>query len=169
MAALVRFVLLAIVLLSINLSHAQDQPIYPKLAGYFSVVHVLFTASKDETITNFSPAYTVGFPTGLNIVKSDAIAFSMEITPFVKMENTSSKMSNLLFHPGIIFRRKNGFSISQRLAFESSGRFGTTTVFSKVIKRYKTSNAFISFPLPIRVGNDKPLTFGLGVQFGLSF
>jgi len=169
MIALVRFVLFSIALLFINLSQAQDQPVYPKVAGYFSVVHVLVTASKDETTTNFSPAYTVGFPTGVNILKSDHIAFSFEITPFVKVENNSSKMSNLLFHPGIVFRRRNGFAITERLAFESSGRFGVTTVFTKVLKRYKSSNSFIAFPLPIRAGNDKPVTFGIGVQVGLSF
>jgi hypothetical protein len=169
MIATVRFILLATALFFTKLIQAQDQPVYPKVAGYFSVVHVLVTASKAETTTNFSPAYTVGFPTGVNVLKSDKIAFSFEITPFVKVENNSSKMSNLLFHPGIVFKRKNGFAITERLAFESSGRFGVTTVFSKVLRRYKSSNSFIAFPLPIRLGNEKPITFGLGVQMGLSF
>ena len=133
------------------------------------MVHVLATVSKDETVTNFSPAYTVGFPSGVNILKSDKIAFSFEITPFIKTENGSSMMSNILLHPGVVFRFKNGFSIIERAAFETNGRFGETTVFTKVVKRYKLSNLFLAMPLPGRLGNDKPISIGVGIQVGLSF
>jgi hypothetical protein len=151
-------------------SHAQEVvPSYPKMAGYFSAVHVIVTASKDETVTNFSPAYTVGFPTGVNILKNDHIGFSFELTPFVKVENNSSKMSNLLFHPGIIFRRKNGFAITERMAFETSGRFGTTTVFTKIIKHHNGFNSFVAAPFPLRFGNDKSMSIGVAIQIGISF
>ncbi len=151
-------------------TNAQEAvPSYPKVTGYFSTVHVIVAASKDETVTNFSPAYTIDFPTGVNILKSDHIGFSFELTPFVKVENNSSKMSNLLFHPGIIFRRKNGFAITERMAFETSGRFGTTTVFTKVIKRYNGFNSFVAIPFPLRFGNEKPMSIGVAIQLGISF
>jgi hypothetical protein len=78
-------------------------------------------------------------------------------------------MSNLLFHPGIIFRRKNGFAITERLAFETSGRYGVTTVFTKVVHRYPSSNLFLACPIPVRFGNGLPTSIGIGIQVGLSF
>ncbi len=134
------------------------------------MVHVLATADIDGGTThNFNPAYTVGFPTGLNILKSDRIGFSFEITPFIRTENGTSRMSNILFHPGVMFRFPKRFTINQRLAFETNGRFGTTTVFSKVVKVYKNSTLFVATPIPLRAGNNQPISIGLGLQVGIGF
>ena len=144
-------------------------PPYPRVAGYFSVIHPLLTVDANGIAGNFGPVYTVGFPTGLNILKSDHIGFSFEITPFIRAENGNSRVYNLLFHPGVMFRFPRRFTINQRLAFETSGRYGTTTVFSKVVKYGPSSALFVAVPLPLRLGADRATSVGVGLQVGVSF
>jgi hypothetical protein len=168
---------LACLLWAVNdvVSYAQSTPVqpalppYPRVVGYFSVVHLLVTVDKNEVISNFSPAYTVGFPTGLNILKSDRIGFSFEITPFIRAENGNSRVSNVLFHPGVMFRFPRYFTINARLAFETSGRYGFTPVLSQVVKRNKNTSYFVAVPLPVRLGSDRPASVGAGLQIGIGF
>jgi hypothetical protein len=149
---------------------AQPTPTgYPRLAGYFSVVHPLVNVYAAGASFNFSPAYAVGFPTGLNLLKSDRFGFSFEITPFVRVEGGQARMYNLLFHPGAMFRFPRGFTINARLAFETAGRFGVTPVLSQVIRRGKNSSLFLAMPLPVRLGNDRPASVGAGLQVGIAF
>jgi hypothetical protein len=149
---------------------AQTPPnTYPRIAGYFSVIHPLVTMTAAETKANFMSSYTVGFPTGVNILKSDKIGFSFEITPFIRAENGNARVYSVLFHPGVMFRFPHYFTINARLAFETSGRFGATPVFSKVVKRNPGSSLFVAVPLPIRLGNNAQPSVGVGVQVGVSF
>ena len=143
---------------------------YPKPVGYFSVVHPLFTIDKDETVYNFSNgAYTVGFPFGVNVLTSNTTGFSFEVVPFIRSASGTSKTSNVLFHPGFMFRKKHGFTILTRAAFETAGRYGATLVFNKVIAKTKTNNIFIATPIPIRFGNDKPASISFNFQLGITF
>lgn len=142
---------------------------YPKLAGHFGIIHPVVTFTKKETTSNFDRSYTVGFPTGVNILKSDRIGFSFEIVPFIKAEGGESKMEKFLFHPGIIFRRRNGFSITARAAFETNGRYGFTPVFTKIIKRNKDTSLYLSLVTPARFGNLSPSSVTVGMQVGVSF
>lgn len=164
--------LLLLFLLSRNISFSQEitpaQP-YPKTTGYASVVHPIVTFDKNGNTFNFSNSYTVGFPFGINILKSDKIGFSFEIAPTIKVESRTDKVSNLLFHPGVMFRFKNGFTFLTRMAFETSGRYGLTTVFNKVLLAKKNVKYFVAVPVPFRFGNDKPTSIGLGLQFGVGF
>lgn len=163
--------LVGLLLFSFQTARAQEPPsaVYPKVMGYFSAVHPIVSFDKEGSTSNFSNSYVVGFPAGVNILKSDKIGFSFEITPFIKAENNDSKVYNLLFHPGVIFRLKNGFSITERAAFETLGRYGFTTVFTKVVVKGKNSNLFIAVPLPARFGNEKPASIGFAFQVGVSF
>lgn len=143
---------------------------YPKPIGYFSVVHPLVTIDKDEKVYNFSNgAYTVGFPFGVNVLTSNTTGFSFEVVPFIRSAGGTSKTSNVLFHPGFMFRKKHGFTILTRAAFETAGRYGATLVFNKVIAKTKTNNIFIASPIPIRFGNDKPVSIGINFQLGITF
>jgi len=47
---------------------------------------------------------TITFPFDLNLLKSNKFGFSFEITPFIKAEDSTSKTTNILFHPGAMFR-----------------------------------------------------------------
>ena len=150
---------------NINLSTST----YPKITGYVGILHPIITFTNAQTTTNFNNQYTVGLPTGINIIKSAKIGFSVEFVPFIKTENGVSKMNNFLFHPGVLFTVGKGFTLVGRAAFETSGRFGVTPVINKVVKKNENFKYYISFPMPLRFGNDKPTSFTLNFQFGIAF
>lgn len=164
---------IAVLLITSLQSIAQHSPTdntYPRIAGYMGILHPLQTWASDGTSTgNFGAAYTIGFPTGINILKSDKIGFSFEFVPTIRSENGVSKVNNFLFHPGVMFRFKHGVTLVTRAAFETSGRYGVTPVLNKVVKKNKHSNYFVAIPLPVRFGNDKPTSYTLGFQFGVGF
>lgn len=167
-----RFAILLMGSLLISITACSQQtPLqtYPKIAGYAGIVHPIVTFSSDGTHTNFKDSYIIGMPIGINIWKSAKIGFSSEIVPFVKATNSGSKVNNVLFHPGVLVALGNGFTFAGRAAFETSGRYGLTPVFNKVVKKNKGSSYFVAIPLPARFGNDLPTSFGIGFQFGVSF
>lgn len=153
---------------SVNLL-AQENHSYPKITGFVGILHPIITINNSGAHYNFSENYVVGMPTGINIWKTKNVGFSMELVPFIKAENGTSKMYNLLFHPGILLRLADGFTFAGRIAFETSGRYGVTPVFNKVIKRNKLSSYYIAVPIPARFGNNLPNSIGTGVQFGIAF
>ncbi len=159
-----------LLLLSAVSSIAQQAPAsYPKIAGYVGILHPIVTFSKDGTTTNFKDYYVGGLPTGINIWKSARIGFSAEFVPFVRAENGSSRMSNFLFHPGVLVALGKGWTFAGRAAFETSGRYGLTPVLNKIVKKNKNSGYFVAVPLPLRFGNNHPASFTAGFQFGIVF
>jgi hypothetical protein len=146
-----------------------SQTVYPKITGYFGILHPIVTVSKDETNVNFRDYYAVGFPTGINIWKNEKIGFSFEIVPNIKEDQGTSKVTNILFHPGVLVALGNGYTFAGRAAFESSGRYGVTPVFNKTIIKSNSCSYFVAVPLPLRFGNDHPATFTVGFQFGIAF
>jgi hypothetical protein len=150
-------------------SIAQQPNIYPKVTGYFSVLQPLVTYTNGDFAGNFGNVYVVGFPFGINILKSDQFGISFEVAPAIRTEKNISKVSTVLFHPGAMFRFKHGFTFIGRMAFETSGRFGVTPVFNQVIKKGKDASLFISVPFPVRFGNDQPASVSTGLQLGVSF
>ncbi|WP_026729854.1 hypothetical protein [Flavobacterium denitrificans] len=149
--------------------NAYSQTVYPKITGYFGIMHPIATFSKDETNVNFRDYYAVGFPTGINIWKSDKIGFSVEFVPNIKDDNGTDKVTNLLFHPGVLVALGKGYTFAGRAAFETSGRYGFTPVFNKTIIKNKTCSYYAAVPLPVRFGNDHPVSFTVGFQFGIAF
>ncbi|MGX7668443.1 hypothetical protein [Flavobacterium pedocola] len=159
-------------LASVSIGYAQKDSVavnFPQIKGYFSAVHPIVTIDKQHTKFNFTEDYVVGFPTGINIIKNEYFGYSFEVVPFIKAENGKDKVSNVLFHPGLLFRYKHGFTFITRLAFETAGRYGFTVVFNKVVVKSKNVNYFIATPIPIRFGNEKPVSIGAGLQFGATF
>lgn len=150
-------------------TYSQAAESFPKITGYASIMHPVIVVNKDHTTANFDGYYQVLFPFGINIWKSKTIGFSIELAPGIKAENGSSKMNNLLIHPGILINLGKGFGFAGRLAFETSGRYGVTPVLSKVIKKNKGSAFYIATPMPVRFGNDQPGSFTAGFQIGISF
>ena len=147
-----------------------EKPKYPKVVGYLSFILPLETLSAGKFTPNFSGHTTsIGFPVGVNVLYSDRFGFSYEFTPTVKASGGSSKMSNLLFDPGTMFRFDHGFTIISRLAFETSGRYGFTPVFNQVYARSKDVNYFVALSLPNRFGNSAPYSIGLNLQIGFTF
>lgn len=163
------FILLAALTVLPKTIMAQSPPTFPRVAGYVGIIHPIVTFNKEGSHVNFQHSYVGGLPTGINIWKSEKIGFSMEIVPFIRSENNTAKMSNLLFHPGILIGLGKGYTLVGRAAFETSGRFGVTPVFNKVVKKNKHSNYFVAVPIPVRFGNDLPSSVTLGFQFGIGF
>lgn len=142
---------------------------YPRAVGYLSFIVPVVVIDKNATTWNFNGTTKIGFPVGVNVLYSDHFGFSYEFTPTITATKASSKMSNLLFDPGTMFRFDHGFTIITRLAFETSGRYGFTPVFNQVYARTKYVNYFIAGSLPARFGNGLPASIGFNVQFGFTF
>lgn len=148
---------------------AFSQETYPKITGYFGVYHPIITTSSEQTNLNFRDYYAVGFPTGINIWKSSKIGFSFEIVPNIKVQGASDKVTNIVFHPGVLVALGNGYTFAGRMAFESFGRYGVTPVINKTVIKNANSSYFVAVPLPVRFGNDHPATVTIGLQFGIAF
>ncbi|HEX3386839.1 MAG TPA: hypothetical protein VHS53_16675 [Mucilaginibacter sp.] len=142
---------------------------YPKSVGYLSFIIPLATANKDAITPNFRDGTSIGFPVGVNVLYSNRFGFSYEFTPTIKWAGGTSKVSNLLFDPGTMFRFDHGFTIITRLAFETSGRYGVTPVFNQVYAHTKDVNYFVALSLPARFGNSQLPTLGLNLQLGFTF
>lgn len=157
-------------LLNSSFCHTQTTPaVFTKIGGYVGIVHPLVTYSKDEPVYNFDNYYIGGLVIGINIWKSPKIGFSAEFVPYIRAENGTSKMSNFLFHPGILITLKKGWTFVGRAAFETSGRYGFTPVLNTIVKKNKNSGYFIAIPFPVRFGNDHSASFTIGFQFGIAF
>jgi hypothetical protein len=156
-------------LLSSKAGFAQTTASYPRIVGYIGVLHPLVTYSGGTKTSNFNGSYTVGMPTGINIWKTPGLGFSFEVVPFVRATGGTSKVSNVLIHPGLLFGLGHGFTLAGRVAFETSGRYGVTPVLNKTFKGGKSINYFLALPVPARFGNSQDASLGLGFQFGISF
>jgi hypothetical protein len=163
------FISIILLLGFFQVSLAQQLTTYPKITGYFSILQPLTTLSGGNFAGNFGNVYVIGFPFGVNLLKSDSFGISFEVAPAIRTEKNISKVSTILFHPGAMFRFKHGFTFIGRMAFETSGRFGVTPVFNQVIKKGKDASLFVSVPFPVRFGNDQPTLIGTGLQLGVSF
>jgi hypothetical protein len=139
------------------------------MAGYLGVLHPLATWRSIGTETNFDRYYTVGFPIGLNIWKTKQLGFSVEVVPLIRAENGTSKVANVLFHPGVLVNLGHDYTLATRLAFETSGRYGFTPVLNKIVRKGPTNSYFVAVPLPVRFGNDQLASFTVGFQFGIVF
>lgn len=149
--------------------NAFSQTTYPKITGYFGIMHPIATFSSEQTSVNFRDYYAVGFPTGINIWKSQKIGFSFEVVPNIRVQGNSDKVTNLLFHPGVLVALGNGYTFAGRAAFESSGRYGITPVLNKTVIKSDNCSYYVALPLPVRFGNDHPASFTVGFQFGIAF
>ncbi|MFD2934694.1 hypothetical protein [Spirosoma flavum] len=46
----------------------------------------------------------------------------------------TSRVANVLFHPGVLINLGHDFTFAGRLAFETSGQYGLTPVFNKIVR-----------------------------------
>jgi len=152
-----------------NVYSQQSTQTYPRIIGYFSVYHPIETLSNGNFTGNFGKVYTVTFPFGIHILKSEHFGVSFELSPCIRTENNISKVSSVAFNPGVFFRFKHSYTLVSRLAFESSGRFGFTPALLKVLKRGKDCNLFTALALPARFGNNQVSSLSSGIQLGLTF
>jgi hypothetical protein len=142
---------------------------YPEIKGYIGILHPLYTLSKEGNTVNFKDYYLVGNPWGINIWKSKRYGFSFELTPFIRADNKGSKLSNFLFHPGVLYRIKHDFTLVGRVAYETSGRYGLTPGINKVLIRTPYNTFFVALMMPVRFGNNHAPSYTASFQFGIGF
>jgi hypothetical protein len=142
---------------------------YPRVVGYLSFIAPIVTLNNKATTFNFNGTTNIGFPIGINVLYSDRFGFSYEFTPTIRSSSNGSRVSDLLFDPGTMFRFDHGLTLITRLAFDTEGRYGFTPVINQVYARTKYVNYFIAGSLPFRFGNAAPASIGFNVQFGFTF
>jgi hypothetical protein len=145
------------------------KPAYPVIVGYTVFFLPVVSTNSKTTTWNFSNTFTIGLATGINILYSDHFGFSFDLTPVITTTNGQSRVSNLIFDPGPIFRLKKGYSITTRMAFETAGRFGESTVFAKVFTPQKKTSLVAALGIPLRFGNNLPASIGASLFFGIAF
>lgn len=157
------------ILLLFSVLSLRSQTVYPKVTGYFGILHPIVNISSETTQFNFSSNYVVGAPTGINLWKNAKIGYSLEMVPFLKSENGNTRMYNVLFHPGVLVKLNPSLTFAGRLAFETTGRFGFTPIFTKTVIKKKDHSFYLSVPFPFRFGNNVLPTVGTGLQVGIAF
>ncbi len=161
--------LVVLALLGSSALAQSNPPEYPRTVLYQGIIHPIVTFSQDAPAFNFKSYYVVGFPIGVNLWKTPKLGYSLEIVPFIRAENGSSKVNNVLFHPGVLLGLGKGYTLAGRLAFETTGRYGVTPVLNKVVKRTPQTSYFVAVPVPVRFGNEHPASLTIGFQFGIAF
>ncbi len=144
-------------------------PAYPVVVAYTCVFVPIVSTNSKTTTWNFSNTWSIGLATGINILYSDRFGFSFDITPVITTTNGISRVANVIFDPGAIFRLKKGFALITRAAFETAGRFGESTILSKVFSPAKRTSSFIAIGVPLRFGNNLPASIGASLFFGVAF
>lgn len=167
---LLYFIVFTVFTIKIHSQNPTEKPYETKISSYMGIVHPIVTFQKGKKATyNFKDFYQVGFPTAIIIRKHIKYAYNLEFVPFIKTENGESKMSNFLFHPGVSFFGKKDFSFTPRLAFESNGRFGFSTVFSKTIIKVKNHPINFIIPVLFRFGNLQKANVTIATNIGYVF
>jgi hypothetical protein len=87
----------------VNIASAQQTQSYPKIIGYFSMLNPISTYTNNKFSGNFSGVYVANFPFGINILKSDSFGVSFEVSPSIRAENNTAKVTSVAFSPGAIF------------------------------------------------------------------
>ncbi len=154
---------------SLNVVKSKAEQHYPEIKGYVGLVHPIYTWSADGNAVNFKDYYVVGNPWGINIWKSKKFGITFEFTPFVRSDKNGSKVSNVLFHPGVLYRLGHDFTFVGRVAYETSGRYGVTPIINKVLLRNKGTTFFVAALLPVRFGNNHAPAVTGAFQFGVGF
>jgi len=142
---------------------------FPEIKGYVGLVHPLYTFNREGNQPNFRDYYIVGNPWGINIWKSKSFGLTFEFTPFIRSDAQNTRVSNVLFHPGVMYKLGREFTLIGRLAYETSGRFGFTPILSKVLVRGPQSTFFVALLTPVRFGNNHSPSFTPSFQFGIGF
>lgn len=147
-----------------------------KIEGYHAgVVQILFMHNKGETVFfDRTSVYSVGFPFGITLNTKGKVKIDLELVPFINPYIYSDLPYNihLLYHPGILYPLKGGWTLGFRAAFEiGQGQFGFTPLINKAFKNINGSVFFIELVFPGRFGPEKSSGYTQlgGIHVGLGF
>ncbi|MBP6445912.1 MAG: hypothetical protein WAT22_16085 [Saprospiraceae bacterium] len=173
--------LIVLILFYLNNTTAQDTTnvqisLVPKVSGYHAgVVQIIFAHNNGETVYfDRTSVYSVGFPFGITLNTSGKLKFDLELVPFINPYIYSDRpyKIHLLYHPGVLYPLKYGWTLGLRAAFEiGEGQFGFTPLINKAFKINKGSAFFIELVAPGRFGPNKNSGYTQlgGVHIGLGF
>ena len=146
-----------------------SQTTYPRIVGFGSILHPIVSFSKDGPTYNFSSYYKVGFPFGVNVWKTAKIGYSLQFIPYIVSQAGSSKMTDMVFQPGVMVGLGKGFMFVGRAAFETSGRYGFTPVICKTIWKKGGNSVYIDMPVAFRFGNNEVTAITPCFDIGTTF
>jgi hypothetical protein len=163
-----KIILFLITCISAFCGYSQTTP-ETKVASYIGIVHPIYTIQNGDFTPNFRDFYLAGLTTAIIIKKAQNYAYNLELVAFVREQNGSVRASNIMIHPGITRYFKNDFSITPRLGFESSGRFGPSLIFTKTMA--KPGGHPINFNLVnlVRFGADQRPSYTQAINLTFGF
>ena len=142
-----------------------------KVGGHIGFVLPLVSRANGET-TTLSDDFTIGFPVGITVRKSETFAFDLELVPGVQNKPLHV---GLTVHPGVVCGVGGGWGAGARLAFDvNEASWGFTPILNHgLLKVGSDSTLFGELVLPIRFREDgrrKSFTsVGFGVHIGVGF
>jgi hypothetical protein len=140
------------------------------LGGHIGFVLPLVTHANGTT-TTIGDDFSIGFPMGITVRKSQDVAFDLELVPAVQNDPLHV---DLTVHPGVVFGLANGWGAGARLAFDvNKASWGFTPILNHgLLKVGRDATLFGEFVLPIRFQDSGTGTFtsiGFGVHVGVGF
>jgi len=141
------------------------------LGGHFGVVFPLVTHANDTT-TDISEDFTIGFPMGITVRKSPSFAFDLELV--ASMQNEPLDVG-LTVHPGVLWGFADGWNAGIRLAFDvNQASWGFTPLVNyRLFAVGNDGSVFAEVVVPIRFKEDRFgdgfTSIGLGVHVGVGF
>ncbi len=141
------------------------------LGGHFGVLFPLVTHANDTT-TDISEDFTIGFPVGITVRKSATFAFDLEFVPSIQNEPLDV---DLTVHPGVLWGFGDVWNAGIRVAFDvNQASWGFTPLVNYGLFDVGGGGSiFAEVVVPIRFQEDSFgesfTSIGLGVHVGVGF
>ena len=140
------------------------------LGGHIGFVLPLVTRANGAT-TTISDDFTIGFPMGITVRRSEEFAFDLELVPAVQNEPLHV---GLTIHPGVVAGLGNGWGAGVRVAFDvDQASWGFTPILNHgLLKVGSGATMFAELVLPVRFqesGGKNFKSVGFGVHVGVGF
>lgn len=139
------------------------------VGGHFGVVFPLVTHADGDT-SDITDDFSVGFPVGLTLKKTQRLAFDLELVPVI---HEAGKAVDLTVHPGVLYGLGNNYTAGLRAAFEvDRAAWGVSPLLNKSFPQKNGTALFAEVVLPIRYvsdGADHTTAISLAVHFGIGF
>jgi hypothetical protein len=140
------------------------------LGGHFGVLFPIVTHANDTT-TDISEDFTIGFPMGITVRKSPAFAFDLELVASIQNEPLGVTMT---LHPGVLWGFGDGWNAGIRVAFDvNQASWGFTPLVNYGLFAVGDGSLFVEAVVPIRFQEDdfgvNFTSIGFGAHVGVGF
>ena len=140
-----------------------------KLGGHFGFLLPLAT-HLDGNTTTIADQFSIGFPMGITLKKTEKVAFDLELMPMI---HSDPQEVGLVVHPGVMWMLNHQTSAGIRMAFDlMDSAWGFTPMVARHFMMTEGTTFFTEVSLPIRIhemdGNKKG-SVGVELHFGVAF